>query len=405
MAFMALFGWILIPIILLYLLIQAVAAPLVWAAAHTGVINAAAAVLLVLNLLFFFLLLRLRAKRKRAGKRKGIVTLLAALWEAWVVFLCALFLIVQPLRFIPQDFGKLYMTEDSYGTWTITSCQGTTPGCTQSQEEIDAFLGQQIAYSEDKFVSTDWAYPLEDKGAYQFETLWQERFPPLYSLTLEDLDISKRNLPHIQITLPEGTGEDSPLGQELFILDMDTLMLYRKGVFYRAERTDQPAPQREDRPIPPKIRDLSAPAYFGTWKVTECLGTAPEEPMEQELIDKVLGAELEYQAGHLLFQRTDYGGGAGEPEYEESEMTAEAFQEACGVSLESLGVEPGTYLYVTVSVWHSESFFEDLGGRFLLLDEETMLLCSKGAFFRAELVPDSWPMIFDPDFELPVPNA
>ena len=49
--------------------------------------------------------------------------------------------------------------------------------------------------------------------------------------------------------------------------------------------------------------------------------------------------------------------------------------------------------------------FQSLGNRFLLLDGETMLLCCEGAFFRAELVPDSWPMIFDPDFQLPSPSA
>lgn len=54
-------------------------------------------------------------------------------------------------------------------------------------------------------------------------------------MSLESLGIDKRNLRHIEITLPKGTEEDRPLGQDLYILDKNTLLLYRRGVFFRAE--------------------------------------------------------------------------------------------------------------------------------------------------------------------------
>lgn len=406
MAFMALFGWIFIPIILLGLLVQAIAAPFVWAIAHPGAVNIIAAGVLIFNLLLLFLLLRTRKRRKRAGEKPGFVLLLAALWEAWVVFLCGLYLVVQPLRYLPPGFGEPFSLENNcYGTWTVTEVQGTTPGCTQSQEEIDAFLGEQIAYSADRFVSSDWAYPLEDEDGYQTDIVRRDSFPPLYSMKLESLGIDKRSLRYIEILLPEWAEHDHPLGRELFVLDKNTLLLYRRGVFFRAERAeDVPVPERPERPIPPKIRDLSAPPYLAEWTVTEFLAAAPEDPMDQELIEKTLGAELKYRANRVWFKRAGRVGSAKDPDYEESEMSPEAFAEIYGVTLESLGVEPDTYLHVIMNVWASEPFFNELGGRFLLLDEETMLLCCQGAFFRAELVPDSWPMIFDPSFELPNPS-
>lgn len=419
MAFMALFGWVFLPIIILYYILRLFMAPLVWAAEHPAALNALAAGLLAFNLWLLVLLLRARSRRKqaqRAGQpRKGTaVLILAALWEVWVAVCCAAYLVVQPLQYIPDGFGVPFSLENNcYGVWTVVDVQGRTPGCTQSQEEAGAFLGRQVAYREDRFASTDWAYPLEDGDAYQTEVVWSDRFPPLYGMTLEDLGISRRNLRHVAISLPEGTGEDRPLGQEFYVLDQNTLLLYRRGVFFRAERApDLPFPDRSDRPVPPKVRDLSAPPYFGAWTVMELLGTAPEAPMDPELIEKILGTKLEYQAGFVSFDCEDVGGGGfGDPAYEEAELTPEAFRSAYGLSLEDMGLEPVPYLSVTIEADGSgvleslEPFVQSLGNRFLLLDGETLLLCGEGAFFRAELVPGSWPMIPDPDFRIPALNG
>lgn len=78
-----------------------------------------------------------------------------------------------------------------------------------------------------------------------------------------------------------------------------------------------------------------------------------------------------------------------------------------GVSLENLGEEPDIYFAVTIDtdycsrIKNIDAFIQSLGSQFLNMNEETILVCPKGAFFQAEVVPDSWPTIPDPDFQLP----
>lgn len=110
-------------------------------------------------------------------------------------------------------------------------------------------------------------------------------------MNTEDLGIGRRNMYHVVIALPEWGKEDHPMGQEFYVLDKNTILHCRRGVFFRAERTDQPSLDRPDRPVPTMIRDPEAPHYYATWMLTELLGTTPKEPMEQELIEKILGTE------------------------------------------------------------------------------------------------------------------
>ena len=402
------FTILLLPAILLYGLIVV---SLGWAASHMTLVNTLVGILLALNLLFWGLLLRGRSRRRKNGQRKGLLSLFAVLWEGCVIALCTAFLIFQPLRYLPAGFGELFSLENNcYGVWTVTGCQGITPGCTQTQAEIDTFLGTQVAYSEECFTSTDWTYSLESSKCYQRDFVRQESFPPLYSMTTEALGIGQRNMHHVEITLSEWEMDDHPLGREFYVLDKNTLLLYRKGVFFRAERMDLPSLDRPIRPAPTMIRDPEAPPYYATWTVTELLGTTPENPMEQEIIGKILGTELRYQAGYILINRDDIGGiSRKNTAYKETELTPEAFLSDYGISLEDLNVEPETYLAVTVDTDYGSLteglniFTQSTGSQFLFLNDETILLCGKGAFFRAEIVPDSWPTIPDPDFQLPVP--
>lgn len=411
MAFMALFGWIFLPVILLYGILRAVAAPLAWALARPGLVNAAAAGLLAGNLLLAALLLRARKRRKREGRGGRVLLLLAALWEMGAAGLCALFLAFQPLQYLPPGFGEPFSLENNcYGTWTVAACQGVTPYCTRSREEIEAVLGRQVGYGGERFASVDWSYALEGPEAYQSDMARPESFPSRYGLSLEDLGGGRWSLRHVRLGLPEEVEEDRLLGREFYVLDKNTLLLCQEGVFYRAERTGLPFPDRPERPLPPRVRDPDALPWFAAWKITECLGTDPENPMDPELVEKILQTELEFQAGFILFQQDSVGGGGfGDPAYKEAELTAEEFRSAFGVSLKDLGVEAETVLCVTAesdrrALLESLRYFVDgLGNRFLLLDGETLLLCGQGAFFRAELVPDSWPTVPDPSFELPTP--
>ena len=88
MAFMALFGWIFIPIILVGLLCLAFVNAVSWAVAHAALIYAVVGVVLAVNVLIFFVLLRLRAKWKRENhKGRWFVVVFG---NSWLSFFGAL---------------------------------------------------------------------------------------------------------------------------------------------------------------------------------------------------------------------------------------------------------------------------------------------------------------------------
>lgn len=391
MAFMALFGWIFLPVILLGLLLQAVTAPLQWAISHPETIYAIAAGLLAFNLLLLILLLR--ARRKKSGTPKGFVTLLALLWQAWAVFLCALFLLIRPLQYIPEDFGiPLNAEHTCYGEWELVSCQGIPPGYTRTEEEISSYLGTRIAYGPDRFSSNGLVYALNPEEPFDESTIWREAsiYIPgsLVSTSFEALGLEDRKLRCVLLNFQENIGKSRPIGTLFYLLDRDTLMVYYDCIFFRAERVE-PASSIPD-PAGRRIPDPENRPYFGTWTVTEALS-----PASPELLEETAGAEFSYWSDSLLLSLSGSGGGCGVDRYREEEITSEDFAALYETPLEELGIEPGTYLHVTAELV-SDSF-PDTGRRFLLLDGETMLLCGGGAFFRAELVPDSQPSIWIPD--------
>lgn len=396
MAFMALFGWIFLPVIILGLIAQAVAAPLVWALEHPGIINAVAAGLLMFNALLFLVLIRWRGRRKRAGKRSAVL-LLAALWEAWVVLCCAAYLLIRPLQYIPEDFGTPFDAEHvCYGEWELVSCQGVPPGYTRTEEEIASWLGTRIAYGPDRFSSDGLVYALDSEEPFDESTIWRES--SIYipgsqvSTSFEALGLEDRKLRSVLLNFQEDIGKSRPIGALFYLLDRDTLMVYHDCMFFRAERVepaDGSAPSIPD-PAGHRIPDPENRPYFGTWTVTEALS-----PASPELLEETVGGEFSCWAESILVSFSGTAGGCGVERYRERDITAEEFAALYGTPLEDLGVEPGTYLHVTAELI-SDSF-PDLGRRFLLLDEKTMLLCGGGGFFRAELVPDSQPSIWIPD--------
>lgn len=245
MAFMALFGWIFFPLIPIALMLVALEAVVVWVMTHIFLVNVIAAVLLVLNLAILVLVLRVRAGRKREGVKKfRTLLLLATLWEGWVTLLCGLYLVIQPLQYIPLeklpvDIGRdyTYSQELFYGTWTVTACQGKAPDCVLTQEEIDQCIGWQITYSADRFASPDGEYTLEPSYAYQREIVGEDKFSSRYGIELEELGVyNRRKLDYAHLFLPEETFWDTPLGKEYYIWNQNTILIYRGGVFFRAER-------------------------------------------------------------------------------------------------------------------------------------------------------------------------
>lgn len=248
MAFMALFGWIFLPLIPIALMLVALESVVVWVMTHIVLVNVIAAVLLMLNLAILVLVLWIRARRKRAGVKKfRTLLLLAALWEGWVVLLCGLYLVIQPLQYIsleklPVDIGRdyTYSRELLHGTWTIIACQGKTPDCALTQEEIDQRIGWQVTYSADRFVSPDGEYPLEPSYAYQRDIIGKDKFFSRHGIELEELEVyNRKNLDYVHLFLPEETFWDTLLGKELYIWNQNTILIYQDGVFFRAERDEE----------------------------------------------------------------------------------------------------------------------------------------------------------------------
>lgn len=118
MAFIALFGWIFFLLIPLFYIFTAIEAILTWALAHLFIVNIIVGILLMGNLLLLAVLLWVRSLWKRSGRmerayingftglrRLGLLLVKYTLflwpaWEGFLVLLCVLYLVIQPLRFL-----------------------------------------------------------------------------------------------------------------------------------------------------------------------------------------------------------------------------------------------------------------------------------------------------------------
>ena len=112
MAFMALFGWIVLLMIPAFYIGMALEAVLTWAAAHVLLFNGIIVLLLAPNLLILWALLKLRAKWKGEGKLKAsyarrdptlkgflgrFILFCGLAWEFFVVIVFLAILIFQPI--------------------------------------------------------------------------------------------------------------------------------------------------------------------------------------------------------------------------------------------------------------------------------------------------------------------
>lgn len=245
MAFMALFGWMFLLLIPVVLVLMALETAVVWMTAHTLWVNVIAAALLGLDLLLALCLLRLRRRWKREGRKYHWLLLLAALWECGAAAFFALYLVIQPLRFLPADFGVPFTVEDAcYGEWEVTAFRYRTPGCVQTEEEIAAWIGVRLTYGPDRFTAAGETYLLDEDEPYTVHTVRREsrvRIPEtLGQAPFEDLGIQGSRIRRVTAQTRESTQGRRPLGQDLFFLNDGTVLIYRKGAFFEIQRVEQP---------------------------------------------------------------------------------------------------------------------------------------------------------------------
>ena len=260
MAFMAMFFWIFIPIILFALVLGMLQQVLDWIRLNAGLMNWIVVGVLAVNILIIIGLTQLRRRQEMAGKlnwtyirqfrglrrqERIIWKLTLYLWPVCAGFwalLCALFLVIQPIRFIPEHFLQEPGTEDCFGQWEITGYRGPT---SRTPEEIEPYIGVRIIYEEEQLTADGQVYPLKYvkdyaiTGTYQSRTIWKEEkinVPgTVVTRTFDALGIETKKVGRRMAQLQDGPGE-IVLGQLFYILDWDTILVYYDGVFFQAER-------------------------------------------------------------------------------------------------------------------------------------------------------------------------
>lgn len=125
------------------------------------------------------------------------------------------------------------------------------------------------------------------------------------------------------------------------------------------------------------------PSYFGDWKVTALLGTAPACTMGQEELDACVGLTVSYEEDRFTAEglTCEFLPGTA---YAEDVVTAEGFETACGLAPSELGVSASMLLHVTVGIQGNLGQNRLLGRDFFVLGSDSLLIYCDGAFFHAE---------------------
>lgn len=143
-----------------------------------------------------------------------------------------------------EDFGVTTTTgaaakgidqKDLYGDWVVSSHVASNPqGSTYSQEDIDAMIGKELTYAEDRA-----SYDGEEltQPYYQMTKVAKAQFEADNSLTFEDLGIGGDSVVDITVyTDPEGQDVWVIPACFVFIVDKDHLIIRGDGEYFGLTR-------------------------------------------------------------------------------------------------------------------------------------------------------------------------
>lgn len=120
--------------------------------------------------------------------------------------------------------------------------------------------------------------------------------------------------------------------------------------------------------------NASDPGYYGTWKITRYYMPGITA-MSKDEADGYVGMVLEYSTNTFTYN----GHANGDPDYSETEVTAEEFAANYGgATFDSLGITSVSVKQVDISN------ADDLGWSFFVKDANTLLINRDGVFFEAE---------------------
>lgn len=115
-----------------------------------------------------------------------------------------------------------------YGTWKVKSCIGTSASYALSEDEINSLIGTTITYGSDVFKNGDTKISV---SKYEEEHETADQFYENFGIHLTDIEITEDNVNDVFIGV-----EGEFFGDNFYIKDSNTLVIYYVGVFFEAIR-------------------------------------------------------------------------------------------------------------------------------------------------------------------------
>ncbi|WP_303872005.1 hypothetical protein [Acetobacterium wieringae] len=116
-----------------------------------------------------------------------------------------------------------------YGDYRITACKGTAAAYAMSQEEIDASIGNVLSYQESTYAWNGNTI----ETSYLEETYSVDQIFDDFGIQASKLGIEEKEILHVA-ALTEGNF----IGNYLYVLDENTLLVYYEGIFFEAKRIE-----------------------------------------------------------------------------------------------------------------------------------------------------------------------